>query len=142
MQKQIADAFGIEEKQIERASRIQNQVPSSQDALTKQMIENRCQDYTTARDNIINLLQDVGQVINGAIDQVLTTPTARMLEVFGNLAKTYTDINKDLISLSEYQAPPKGHNILENEENPNPINNVIFVGTSDSLIDQIRRNIQ
>jgi len=65
-----------------------------------------------------------------------------MLEVFGNLAKTYTDINKDLISLSEYQAPPKGHNISENEENPNPINNVIFVGTSDSLIDQIRRNIQ
>ena len=61
MQKQIADAFGIGEKQIERASRIQNQVPSSQDALTKQMVENRCKDYTTARDNIINLLQEIGR---------------------------------------------------------------------------------
>lgn len=140
MTDKIAEVFGIESKEVLVLPRISNQVPATMDDLTKQMVENRKKDYVAARDNILNLLQDMGQVVAGAVEQVLTTPSARMIEVFGNLAKTYAEINKDLISLTEVQSQAKPQSEID-PQSP-PVNNVIFVGTSDSLIDQIRKNIK
>lgn len=137
MTDQISKVFGVEEKAIERLPRVQNSVPATLDDLTTQMVENRKADYTAVRDNLLNLLQDMGQVIGGAIDNVLTDPTARILEAFSGLARTYADINKDLISLSE-QAPKQKTSDSEQK----PINNVVFVGTSDSLIDRIKQTIR
>lgn len=140
MTDKIAEVFGVEPKEVLVLPRISNQVPATMDDLTKQMVENRKRDYVSARDNILNLLQDMGQVVAGAVEQVLTTPSARMIEVFGSLAKTYADINKDLIALTE--VPASGKTPSETDPQTSPVNNVIFVGTSDSLIDQIRKNLK
>lgn len=142
MSDKIAEAFGVEPTEIIRPSKIKNQVPATYDEFTKQLVENRKNDYGTVRDNLINLLKNIENVVDTAIDEVRSNPSARMFESFSSLVKTFSEINKDLISLSDKNAEPKESGTRSNDLEQKPLNNVIFIGTSDSLIDQIRENIR
>lgn len=142
MSNQIASAFGTEPKELERAPRITSPVPATYDEFTAQMIEHRKQDYIKVRDNFLNLLSDISCVVDTAIDAVRSEPSARMMESFSSLVKTFAEINKDLLSLTDKNAESKPViNPMDNQDTK-PVNNVIFIGTSDSLIDQIRSNIK
>ena len=135
MSDKIAEAFGIEPTEIIRPPKIKNQVPSNYDDFTKQMIEHRKSDYGTVRDNFLNLLQEMDLVVDSAIDEVRSNPSARMIEAFSALVKTYSEINKDLLSVSD-----KPEISEKSSQDQKPVNNNIFIGTSDNLIDLIRKN--
>lgn len=135
MSDKIAEAFGAEPTEIIRPAKIKNQVPASYDDFTKQMIEHRKSDYGTVRDNFLNLLQEMDLVVDSAIDEVRSNPSARMIEAFSALVKTYSEINKDLLSVSD-----KPEISEKSSQDQKPVNNNIFIGTSDNLIDLIRKN--
>ena len=139
MSNQIAQAFGVEETPLERPEKIVSQVPATLDEFTKQLIENKKKDYTQARDNIVNLLNDFQSVVDVAIEEARSNPSARIIEAFSNLAQIYASINKDLIAISDVK---EERTRSESVDTSNPINNVVFVGTSDNLIDQIRKTIK
>ena len=139
MTNQIASAFGVETTELERAPRTTTPIPATYDESTKQMVEHRKLDYGTVRDNLINLLKDIGTVVDTAVDEVRASPSARMIESFSTLVKTFAEVNKDLLSLTEKNVDTKVSPInRSNEAEQNPVNNVIFIGTSESLVDQIR----
>ena len=139
MTDQIAQAFGVEETPLERPERIVSQVPATLDEFTKQLVENKKKDYTQARDNIVNLLRDFQSVVDVAIEEARSNPSARIIEAFSNLAQIYASINKDLIAISDVK---EERTRSESVDTSSPINNDVFVGTSDNLIDQIRKTIK
>ena len=59
MSQQIAQSFGVENKEMERAPRITSPVPATYDEFTKKLVEDRKNDYGTVRDNLLNLLKDM-----------------------------------------------------------------------------------
>lgn len=142
MSNQIASAFGVETTDLERAPRITTPVPATYDEFTKQMVEHRKADYGTVRDNLINLLRDMSCVVDTVVDEVRSNPSARMVESFSALVKTFADVNKDLLSLTDKNGEPKMSSASPHETEKSPMNNIIFIGTSDSLIDQIRANVK
>lgn len=142
MSQQIAQAFGVENKEMERAPRITSPVPATYDEFTKKLVEDRKNDYGTVRDNLLNLLKDMECVVDTAIDEVRSNPSARMIESFSTLVKTFSEVNKDLLSLTEGNTEQKKAPISSEDSSSNPVNNVIFIGTSDSLIDQIRSQMK
>lgn len=142
MSNQIASAFGVESTELERAPRTTTPIPATYDEFTKQMVEHRKLDYGNVRDNLINLLRDMSCVVDTVVDEVRSNPSARMVESFSTLVKTFAEVNKDLLSLTDKNAEPKTTAGHSNDPENSPVNNVIFIGTSDSLIDQIRTHIR
>lgn len=134
--------FGVETTEIERAPKIVSKVPATYDEFTKQMVEHRKADYGAVRDNLINLLKDMERVVDTVIDEVRSNPSARMIESFSTLVKTFADVNKDLLSLTDKNGEPKMSSASPHETEKSPMNNIVFIGTSDSLIDQIRANVK
>lgn len=141
MSNQIANAFGVESTGIERPPKVTTAVPATYDEFTKQLVEHRKNDYGTVRDNLINLLKDMECVVDTVIDEVRSNPSARMIESFSTLVKTFSEVNKDLLSLTEKSGEPKTASNHSNDTENKPVNNVIFIGTSDSLIDRIRETV-
>jgi hypothetical protein len=130
----IAEALGVESREIIRPDKVRSLVPANQDEFTRQLVENRRSDYTTVRDNIHNLIAEVELVVSDAVVEVRSNPSARLYETFALLVRTYADLNKDLIATS---GPPPSEKDPVSEQS-SPVNNVVFVGTSDNLIDHIR----
>jgi hypothetical protein len=142
MTDQIANAFGVETTELERAPRIVSPVPATYDEFTKQLVEHRKTDYGTVRDNLLNLLKDMECVVDTVVSEVRSNPSARMIESFSALVKTFAEVNKDLLSLTDKNSETRTTSNHSNEPDQPPVNNVIFIGTSDSLIDQIRSQIR
>jgi hypothetical protein len=144
MTDKISEAFGIESKEIIRPPKKVNQVPATQDDFTAMVVANKKEDYVDARDNIRNLISEVELVVGDAVDEVRSNPSPRMFETFALLVRTYADLNKDLIDISGKQSngTNKPDGIDSPEKENSHINNVVFVGTSDSLIDQIRSYVK
>lgn len=139
MKDKIAESLDVEPKLFERPKKVTSLVPSSPDDFTAMVVSNKRADYVSARDNIKNLIAEVEMVVSDAVDEVRSNPSARMYETFALLIKTYADLNKDLIAVSGPQKdapnqPPAPHT-------QTPVNNVVFVGTSDALIDQIKMHL-
>jgi len=139
MVNQIAQTFGVEIEKTEKTPKQVSSVPATYDEFTKQLIEHRQKDYGTVRDNLHNLLKDMVNVVDDVMDEVKSNPSARMIESFSTLVKTFSEINKDLLSLTDKSSETNKVSTQVNEDSK--VNNVIFVGTSDSLIEQIRKNI-
>lgn len=143
MSNQIANAFGVETPELERAPRITTPVPATYDEFTKQMVEHRKADYGTVRDNLLNVLKDMECVVDTAVDEVRSNPSPRMIESFSTLIKTFAEVNKDLLSLTDKNTDSKAASTNRpSDSNDSPVNNVIFIGTSESLVDQIRSHIR
>lgn len=134
MSKEIADTLGIEAREIVRPPKTKSVIPHTQDAFTQQLVENRREDYTEVRDNIKNLIAEVEMVIGDAVVEVRSNPSARMYESFCQLVQVFSNINQQLLKMHE---PVKSDESSGGGDRP-PVNNVVFVGTSDSLIDQVR----
>lgn len=139
MTDKIAESLGVEPKLFERPKKVTSLVPATSDDFTAMVVANKKEDYVAARDNIRNLIAEVELVVSDAVDEVRSNPSARMYETFALLVKTYADLNKDLIEVS---GPQKDSSNQTNDPTTrNPVNNVVFVGTSDSLIEQIKTHM-
>jgi hypothetical protein len=136
----IADTLNIEPKEISRPIRTKTLVPNSVDEFTKKCMNDRIEDFTDVRDNIRNLIAEVEMVIGDAVIDVRTDPSARKYEAFCQLIQVYANANQQLLKMHE---PLQKSNIGDSENhNPPSVNNVVFVGTSDGLLDQIKTHIR
>lgn len=138
--KKIANAFidaaeNIEEPRIfNRPSKTTSLVPASKEEYALTIEKNKKKDYIEVRDNIKNLIAEVEMVVSDVVDEVRSRPNARAIETFSLLVKTFADLNKDLLEINEKNTP----NVETNSNQQAPVNNVVFVGTSDSLVDHIK----
>lgn len=135
----IADTLGVEPRIIERPKKYRNNVPATKDEFSKIVAENKKKDYISVRDNLANIIAEVEMVVGDAVEEVRTNPSARLYETFALLVKTYSELNKDLLAVSNDTG--SSEKTETNQETRNPINNVVFVGTSESLVDQIKKVI-
>ena len=144
MSKEITEAFGLEYREVERPPRIISSPPQTISDFKKSLIENKRKDYTIARDNLLNLLQDMSIVVDKAVESVVSDPSARMFESFSTLVRTFSDVNKDLLSLNadEKEEVNKQASESSSDDDRKQTNNIIFVGTSDTLIDRIKEYSQ
>lgn len=90
-------------------------------------------DYQSARNNLYSILQQGEEALLHALEVAKAKEEPRAFEVVGGLLKQLSDINTQLLDLSE-----KKQRILEKEkkESPTPTsvtNNAIFVGSTDEL---------
>lgn len=139
MTDKIAESLGVEPKLFERPQKVTSLVPATPDDFTSMVVKNKREDYVAARDNIRNLIAEVEMVVSDAVDEVRSNPSARMYETFALLVKTYADLNKDLIEIS---GPQKSAPAQPDEPTQrSPVNNVVFVGTSDALVEQIKSHM-
>lgn len=100
--------------------------------------ENFAKDYDTVRQNVLNLMETMADVIDESSTEIKAAPSARFLESFSLLAKTYFDINKDFLNLSKKDKVDDE----KEKEDGTTVNAVIFNGTSNSLLDTIKKNLK
>ena len=105
----------------------------------KQKSENRREDYCQVRANLQSAIEETMLVLGDAASECSSNPSARQFEVFANLVKTYADINKDLLDIHGEEAKA-AKSVQDNEGQPGQVNNVLFAGNSDDLVDLIRKN--
>lgn len=137
----ITDAFNGSEDEpriFTRPPRTTSLVPSSKEDFALAISENKKQDYVSVRDNIKNLIAEVEMVVSDVVDEVRSRPNARLVETFSLLVKTFADLNKDLLEINGKSTAGIGEPI----PSQTPVNNVVFVGTSESLIDRLKSNLR
>jgi hypothetical protein len=132
----LENLFGVEGKELIRPPKKRSKIPATKEALASKQENQWVEDYTEVRDNIKDAIANVDIVFQNAVDEVSANPSARMLETFSLLVKTYSDLNKDLLSIHQSSAKPESKNGGDQPSTVN--NNAVFVGDSDSLVDMIR----
>lgn len=137
MSNEIFDALNMEPTEITRPEKVHSMVPKDDETFIEQLTVDKKIDYVFVRDNMKNLIAEVDMVINDAVQEVRSNPTPRMYEAFCQLVQVYSNANNQLLKMH-----------TPNEQKPNKesqpdqkVNNLVFVGTSDSLIDQIKRQM-
>ena len=92
-------------------------------------------DYQSARSNLYSILNQGEEALLHALELAKSKEEPRAFEVVGGLLKNLSDINTQLLELSE-----KRQKLLEKEKQQNPVlptavtnNNAIFVGSTDEL---------
>lgn len=138
----IADALNTQPMQLTRAEKHHSVVPRDEESFDMVVSDNKIKDYTKVRDNLINIIDETELVVEAAADEVKTNPSARMFETFATLIRTYADINKDLLEISGGVRSSKNQGTKDSGQTGQPVNNLVFVGTSDSLIDTIRNTVK
>lgn len=111
----------------------------------KQVQENQITDYTTVRDNLTDIIETTKTVVENAAKEASTNPSARAFESFAALIKTYAELNTTLLEISgntKKSTDSKSKSSQAPGQSNNPVNNLVFVGTSDNLIDTIRSAIK
>lgn len=104
-------------------------------------------DYQSARNNLYSILQQGEEALLHALEVAKAKEEPRAFEVVGGLLKQLSDINTQLLDLSE-----KKQKIMEKEKKEiaptsptNVTNNAIFVGSTDELnkmLNKMRGNIE
>lgn len=137
----IAETLGVEPKELSTLNNKNNQLVEQNEQFTQSLIENKKDDYKFVRENLTNLIKETEYVVSEAINSAKSVPVPAMLEVLSGLIRSYASLNKDLMSLTNSVSFPKNtEDSLPQEQVRTTNNNVIFIGTSDSLINQIKAN--
>ena len=132
---EIDAIFGTEERPLtvyERPS--SGLVLDNDQALINQAQEDRRQNYVVVRENIDELIDNVRNVVLDAVAETRSNPSPRMLETFALLAKTYADLNMQLLDLPSRITGGQGNG----EQKVSPVQNAIFIGSTESVVDLIR----
>jgi hypothetical protein len=140
MKDMIAETLGVEPREIDRPMKVKTLVPKTPDEFTQKCMNDRIEDFTDVRDNIRNLIAEVEMVIQDAVVDVRTEPSARKYEAFCQLVQVYANANNQLLKMHDPLARSSGGN--SDDPNKAAVNNIVFVGTSDGLLDQIKTHIR
>lgn len=131
----LDDVFSTEPKPLTIYERPHSGVSLTDDTeLAKQSSEDRRKNYVVVKENLEELVESVRNVVLDSAIEVRSNPSARMLETFSILAKTYAELNDQLLNL------PNNVSSLEKENShqSNNVNTAVFVGTSEGIIDLIK----
>ena len=85
-------------------------------------------DYDYTRANLYSLIEKGQESLNGVLEVAGETASPRAYEVAGQLIKTVTDTNRDLIDLQK-----KAKDLFKDDVDPKTINNNLFVGNTSEL---------
>jgi hypothetical protein len=89
-------------------------------------------DYEYARDNLRGLIENGKVAMDNIIFLAKEGESPRAYEVIGQLIKTLSDTNKDLIELSKKVREAKGKDVQQ-QQPQNVTNNSLFVGSTAEL---------
>lgn len=89
-------------------------------------------DYEYARDNLRGLIESGKVAMDNIIFLAKEGESPRAYEVIGQLIKTLSDTNKDLIELSKKVREAKGKDVQQ-QQPQNVTNNSLFVGSTAEL---------
>jgi len=89
-------------------------------------------DYEYARDNLRGLIEYGKVAMDNIIFLAKEGESPRAYEVIGQLIKTLSDTNKDLIELSKKVREAKGKDVQQ-QQPQNVTNNSLFVGSTAEL---------
>lgn len=87
-------------------------------------------DFEYARGNMLSILEKGNEALDGMLDVAQQSQHPRAFEVVATLIKTLADTNKDLLELKKRQ---KELDKQDNLQNPQTINNNLFVGSTMEL---------
>ena len=88
------------------------------------------EDYVKSRDNYYKLIAKGNDAMEYVLDVAKQTDKARDFEVFGQLLKQTSEINKELIELQIRMEKLKS---IERKGNPTKVTNALFVGSTADL---------
>ena len=88
------------------------------------------EDYVKSRDNYYKLIAKGNDAMEYVLDVAKQTDKARDFEVFGQLLKQTSEINKELIDL---QIRMENLKSIERKVNPTKVTNALFVGSTADL---------
>ena len=88
------------------------------------------EDYIKSRDNYYKLIAKGNDEMEYVLDVAKQTDKARDFEVFGQLLKQTSEINKELIDL---QIRMENLKSIERKGNPTKVTNALFVGSTADL---------
>jgi len=139
MKDSISEALNIPFSTNELEHKIEekktNIIPKTDEQFNEILLANRKNDYLIVRENLVDVINSTQEIVEEAVNEVKNNPSARMFETFAILIKTYSELNKDLISINGPITLPKNDVNVNDKIN----NNIVFMGTNDDLIDQIRK---
>ena len=85
-------------------------------------------DLEYSRENLYHLVERGRDALEGILDLAQQSQSPRAYEVAGQLIKTVTDTNRDLIDLQK-----KAKDLFDDKIDPKTINNNLFVGNTSEL---------
>lgn len=109
-------------------------IPATQPPIDVSEIDD---DYEYARGNIIATIEKGREALDGIIDVATLGQNARAYEVAAGLVKTMVDANKDLLELTKKR---KEIERIEAKNNPQTVNNNLFVGSTAELLKALKHN--
>ena len=101
---------------------------------TKDDIES---DYKYARENLYNAIERGSDALEELVELAKQSQSPRAFEIVGQMIKTLTDSNKDLL---EIQKKVKDLKREEKSKGPNNVTNALFVGNTAELQKMLKDN--
>ena len=84
-------------------------------------------DYEYTRDNLKSLIDKGTEALDGILELAKESDHPRAYEVVGQIIKTVSDTNKDLIELQKKMKD------LTEKEGPKSVTNALFIGSTHEL---------
>ena len=94
-------------------------------------------DYKYARENLYNAIERGSDALEELVELAKQSQSPRAFEIVGQMIKTLTDANKDLL---EVQKKVKDLKKEETSKGPNNVTNALFVGNTAELQKLLKDN--
>ena len=94
-------------------------------------------DYKYARENLYNAIERGSEALEELVELAKQSQSPRAFEIVGQMIKTLTDANKDLL---EVQKKVKDLKKEEKSKGPNSVTNALFVGNTAELQKLLKDN--
>lgn len=94
-------------------------------------------DYKYARENLYNAIERGSDALEELVELAKQSQSPRAFEIVGQMIKTLTDANKDLL---EVQKKVKDLKKEEKSKGPNSVTNALFVGNTAELQKLLKDN--
>lgn len=94
-------------------------------------------DYKYARENLYNAIERGSDALEELVELAKQSQSPRAFEIVGQMIKTLTDANKDLL---EVQKKVKDLKKEEQSKGPNNVTNALFVGNTAELQKLLKDN--
>ena len=85
-------------------------------------------DYRYARENLYNIIERGSDALNELVEIAGQSQSPRAYEIVGQMIKTLTDANKDLLEVQK-----KVKDLKKQESGPKNVTNALFVGNTTEL---------
>lgn len=96
-------------------------------------------EYEYARKNIIEIIENSKKVVKSTTDLAVKTDDDRIIRVYSDLIKNVVEVNKSLFDIREKRMKLKGEINNVEEAVPHIVNNAVFIGSSEDLLQKLNK---